>query len=127
MPQTRRAILKRGGVLLIAILVTTAFLWNVTYAGVQRSQMEDAIESDVKEILDDEQYANVTLLSVKVNQDRGGFLQPSERVIVTIGRPPNENHPGLHRNITERIHERSSEDVPVEIQVSLLITESRNE
>lgn len=45
LPQTRWEFLKRARALLVAMLVVSAFLWNVTYANVRRSQVESVIES----------------------------------------------------------------------------------
>jgi uncharacterized hydrophobic protein (TIGR00341 family) len=124
LPQTRRALLKRGGVLFAAIVVTSAFLWTYTYAGVQQTQTENALEGNLEELLGAPAYVNVTLVDVKVVQDRTALGPRTEKVIVTIGRPPGERHPDLHRNITASVHEQAGEDVSVHINVTLVVRES---
>jgi len=120
-PETRRALVKRGGALFVAILVTSAFLWNVTYANAQRSQVADAIEGDVSDLLSENaDYANVTLVDVRVVQERAALGQEPQEVVVTIGRPPEETHLTLHREIATTVEERVGEDIDVEIQVSLV-------
>jgi len=120
-PQTRRALLKRGGVLLVAILVTSAFLWNVTYANAQRSQLNDALEQDIRVMLDDEGYEEVALVDVRVIQDEATFTHDPDRVVVTIGRPPGETDPQLHRDIQQTVRAQVGWDIPVDIQVSLRV------
>lgn len=119
-PQTRRALLRRGGALFVAILVVSAFLFSVTYASVQRSQVETSIESSVSEQLSTQQYENVSLVDVKVVQDRQMLSHNTEKVLVTIARPPDELHIGLHGNITQIVEEQVGKEVPVEIRVSLI-------
>lgn len=123
-PETRRSILKRGAILFVAILLTSAFLWNVTYANVQRSELETAIEDDLQELLANETYGNVTLMDVSVNQDQTALRPKTESVTVTLGRPPGETHHALHREIDDRIEQRVGEEVTVDIRVSLLLSES---
>jgi uncharacterized hydrophobic protein (TIGR00271 family) len=119
-PQTRRALLRRGGTLLLAIVLASAFLWNVTYANAQRAQLTAAIEEDLSNHLSNDAYANVSLVDVQVIQERATFTQRTERVVVTIGRPPGESHLTLHREIANRVEERIGREVDVEIQVSLI-------
>ena len=121
-PQTRRSLLKRGGVLLVAILLISAFLGSTTYANAQRAQMQSAIEQDVAKLLDAEKYANVTVVDVRVVRDRSTLLHRTEKVVVTLGRPPDERHPQLHREIDRSIEKRVGSDVPVDIRVSLVIS-----
>jgi len=119
-PQTRRAMLKRGGVMLVAILVASAFLWNVTYAGAQRSQVETAVEEDVEELLNSEEYGNVTLVDVSVQQDQTSLNPEPERISVTIARPPGEGDMALHWKIDSTVEAQVEEDVPVDIRVTLV-------
>jgi len=110
-------------VLLIAILVTSAFLWNVTYAGVQRTQLEDAIKGDVNALLDEEPYGNISLVNVKVEQDVTSLTSQTEKVIVTIARPPGEQRPSLHRQIDASVEQRVGHEIIVDIHVSLHISQ----
>jgi uncharacterized hydrophobic protein (TIGR00341 family) len=125
-PQTRRTLLRRGGTLLVAILVVSAFLASVTYASVQRSQVKSSVEDSVSERLATPVYENVTLLDVKVVQDQRLVTRQIERVIITVGHPPTENHPNIHRNITQSVHEQVGRNITVTIRVSLLVTVGEN-
>ena len=121
-PQTRRAFLKRGGALLLAIVVTSAFLWNVTYANVQRSQLEDALEQEIGDLLSTEAYKNATLMDVSVVQDRAELTPKTEKVIVTIGRPPDERYKALPATINQQIEDEIGHNVTVDIRLSLLVS-----
>lgn len=121
-PRTRRDFLKRGGTLFVAILLTTVLLWNVTYAGAQRSQMETAIEEDIQELLTEAAYADVNVVNVKVEQSRGLLSPKVERVTITITRPPGDRNVRLHQAINSRVEQRVGHEVPVDIQVTLVIT-----
>lgn len=118
-PQTRRAMFKRGGALLLAILVTSAFLWNVTYAGAQRSQLETAIEGDVEQLLDEEANANVSLVDIRVEQDEAALDPETEKVTITIARPPGVRDIELHRKLGSLVEERIGQEITVEVRVSL--------
>ncbi|PSQ45109.1 TIGR00341 family protein [Halobacteriales archaeon SW_6_65_15] len=120
-PQTRRALLKRGGTLFVAILVVSAFLFNVTYADAKRSQLEDAIEEDVSTLIDAESYGNVSLVDVKVEQDRTSLNNRTEKVMITLGRPPSEQHSELHQKIRTTVQQRVGHNLTVEIHVTLVI------
>lgn len=120
-PGTRRELAKRGGVLLLALLVSSAFLLNVSYANVEQSRLRDAITEDVEGLLDDQAYANVSLVDVKIVQTRLTLTHETERVIVTVGRPPGERHPALYRKIVEQVQDRVGDDVAVDVRVDLVI------
>lgn len=119
-PQTRRALLMRGGALLVAILVTSAFLGNVTYSGIQRTQLEEAIEEDIDQLLDAQEYENVSLVDVKIEQEQAALAPETEKVVITIGRPPDELHPELRREIDARVEEQVGREITVDVQVSLI-------
>jgi uncharacterized membrane protein len=115
------AILKRGGTLFVAILVVSAFLFNVTYADAKRSQLEDAIEENVDALLNAESYANVSLVDVRVEQDQTSLNNRTEKVMITLGRPPGEQHSELHRKIRTTTQQRVGYNLTVEIHVTLVI------
>lgn len=119
-PQTRRTLVMRAGILFIAILITSAYLWNVTYAGAQRTQLEDAIEEDVNQLLNADVYENVTLVGVGVEQDQAPLTAEPEKITVTIARPPDERHPELHRKIDASVEEQVGHEITVDIQVTLV-------
>ena len=126
-PQTRRAMLKRGGVLLVAILVISAYLWTVSYAGAQRSQLEEAVEEDVGDLLSAERYTDVVLVDVRVEQDRASLRPEPDRVVVTIGQPPDSYHPTLHREINDRVRERAGDGVTVDVRVTFVFRDVQGE
>jgi uncharacterized hydrophobic protein (TIGR00271 family) len=121
LPQIRRALVRRAGILLLAIVVMSAFLWNVTYAGAQRSQLETAIEDDTQQLLNEEEiYDNVTLVNVRVEPDQSSLSSEPQKVTITLARPPGERNLTLHRQIDERVEQRIGRDIPTEIRVTLL-------
>lgn len=122
-PRTRRALLRRSGILLIAILVCTAFLWNATYASVQRTQFEHAVEEELSDLLSEPGYANVTLVGISVTQDRGAIAPRSEEITVTIARPPGEDYPGIRREIDDRVESQAGYNVTTNLRVTLVYSE----
>jgi len=103
--EARSATIKRIAVLGAAILLLSTFLGAATYTGFQTAQLEQEARSDVSEVLDRPEYANLSVLSVRVETGEGLLLQRPETVIVTVGRPPDSFYLGLADRIASRIDE----------------------
>jgi uncharacterized hydrophobic protein (TIGR00341 family) len=103
--EARSATIKRIAVLGVAILLLSTFLSAVTYTGFQTAQLEQEVRSDVSEVLDRPEYADLSVLSVRVETGEGLLLQRPETVIVTVGRPPDSFYPDLADHIASRIDE----------------------
>jgi uncharacterized membrane protein len=122
-PQTRRELLKRGSILVVALLVSSAFLVNVTYSNVQQSQLKGTIENDIEDLLGADTYANVILINVKLIEEEPSLRQRVDKVIITVGRPPGETHPELQQKVDERVHADAGRDVQVELRIVLVFRE----
>ncbi len=109
----RSATIKRVAVLAVAILLLSTFLGAVTYTTFQNAQLREEVRSDVRGVLDRPEYAEVSLLSVRLETREGAFLQSPESVVVTVSHPPGETYPDLAERIAART---DSEDLAVEVQ-----------
>lgn len=122
-PQTRREIVKRAGLLVIAILVVSGFLLQITFANVQRTQTEDAVTDEVEQVLEQDRYANVTLTDVSVQRNESSLIPQTEQVTVTVARPPGERLHQLHPRIEQRLVERLDRNFTLQLRVTLVLTE----
>ncbi|PSP80068.1 TIGR00341 family protein [Halobacteriales archaeon QS_1_68_20] len=114
--QTRKTLLKRSAVLLLAILVVSAPLMVNTGAKIQGSQLETRVEDEVRATLDQPQYDEITVRSVQVVKDRSDVTHSPDRVVVVLGIPPGEHYPGLSDLVAEAITERTDRDVGVRVR-----------
>ncbi|WP_226012726.1 TIGR00341 family protein [Halomicrobium salinisoli] len=122
--QTRRHLAKRAGLLLVGIVLVSGLLVSVSYQNVQQSQLEQSIGDQVAELLDEERYANVSLVNVKAIEQQGTVLSETDRVVVTIGRPPDQPRPGLRYEIDDLVRDETEADVAVDVRVVLVYTET---
>lgn len=109
--QARNALFKRGGMLLIAILVLSAFLGGVTFTSFQSAAAENDIDTQVADELAD--YENLELLDVEVRSGDDPILRSPELVVVTVGRATDAPPPALAERLAERLAEH---DVSVEVR-----------
>jgi uncharacterized hydrophobic protein (TIGR00341 family) len=103
--EARSATIKRIAALGVAILLLSTFLGAVTYTGFQTAQLQQEVRTDVSEVLDRPEYADLSVLSVRIETGEGLFLQRPETVVVTVGRPPDSPYPGLVDRIADRVDE----------------------
>lgn len=97
--EARTDTIRRLAVLVAATLVLSAFLGAVTYSSYQTAQIEADVRDDVMRVLSQPQYQDLSLIELDVQTERTFLAQRPERVIVTIGRPPGEQYPGLVRDL----------------------------
>jgi uncharacterized hydrophobic protein (TIGR00341 family) len=109
----RSATIKRVAVLVVAILLLSTFLGAVTYTTLRTAQLEENVRSDVREVLDRPAYAELSLVSVRVETREGTLFESPETVVVTVSHPPGETYPGLADRIAQRIDEG---ELTVEVQ-----------
>jgi len=109
----RSATIKRFAVLGVAIILLSTFLGAVTYTTFQTAQLEQEVRSDVGEVLERPEYAELSLLSVRVETRETAFLRSPESVIITVSHPPGETYPDLAERIASRI---DSAGLAVEVQ-----------
>ncbi|MFB6227643.1 MAG: TIGR00341 family protein [Halobacteriales archaeon] len=109
----RSATIKRVAVLAVAILLLSTFLGAVTYTTLQTAQLEETVRSDVREVLDRPAYAELSLVSVRVETREGTLFESPETVVVTVSHPPGETYPGLADRIAQHMDE---DELTVEVQ-----------
>jgi uncharacterized hydrophobic protein (TIGR00341 family) len=116
----RSATLKRVGVLVVCILVLSAFLGGVTYGSFQGATTEQQIRDDVGTVLTEEPYEELTLIEMTISFQEdppNRLLDPTTRlVVVTVGRPEG----ALVAGLADRIRNETAEDAPgasVEVHV----------
>jgi uncharacterized hydrophobic protein (TIGR00341 family) len=109
----RSATIKRVAVLGVAILLLSTFLGAVTYTTFQTAQLENDIRGDVRETLDRPAYAELSLVSVRVETREGTLFESPETVVIIVSHPPGETYPGLADSIARRM---DSGQLPVEVQ-----------
>jgi uncharacterized hydrophobic protein (TIGR00341 family) len=113
----RRALLKRVGILLLSILVLSAFLGGVTFDSFQRASAEQAIDDDAATVVENyETEHSLELLDVAVEYERALPFQDPERIVVTVGIPPGASVSGLATRISDRIEEQRGIAVAVQVQ-----------
>ncbi len=122
--ETRRHLAMRAGMLLVGIVLVSGLLVSVSYQNVQQSQLEQSISDQVAGLLDEDRYANVSLVNVKAIEERGTVLSKTDRVVVTIGRPPDQARPGLRYEIDDLVGNETETDVAVDVRVVLAYTET---
>ncbi|ARS91692.1 TIGR00341 family protein [Natrarchaeobaculum aegyptiacum] len=113
---TEQRVRKRVIALGLIVMIFAAFLGGITYASYAVSTFENDATAETEAVLEDEAFAQYTLLEFEVETGGGyPFLVP-ERVIVTLGGPPDERSGELESRLNERITAQTNEDVTVEIR-----------
>ncbi|MFD1587910.1 TIGR00341 family protein [Halorientalis brevis] len=122
--ETRSTMLKRVAVLVTAIAVLSLFLGGVTYNSYQNAVTENEIRDDVETVLAGTESA--TLLSTEVQFSDQVLLRQPDRVVVTVGVPPEngERVSGLATRIDARIDRTVGRNI--ETQVRYVTTEQGN-
>ncbi len=113
--EARTATVKRGAVLVAAILVLASFVGATTYSTHANQDLERSIEGDVADLLDSPEYDGLTLLSVDVTFERDVLFASPERVVVRVGSRDGGRYPGLADAVAARLD--SHESVRVEVEV----------
>lgn len=113
---SRKRVLKRSAILVLVILAVSIPLWVNTNSKIQGSQLEDRVETSVREALDQPQYADVTVRSVRVKKDPSDVTHPVEQVIVVLGVPPDKHYPELAEVVTDAITEQTNRDIGVQVE-----------
>ncbi|WP_440010312.1 TIGR00341 family protein [Halomicrococcus sp. SG-WS-1] len=127
MERSRREMVKRIGVLVLAISLLSVFLGAVTYSTYQDAQFEHNADDTVGDTLGEAPYEDVQKIGIEVNYRQGsmfgnGMLPTStlfhepDRVIVTVGVPSDGRYPRLADRIERNIERRTDADVTVELR-----------
>ncbi|MUV90827.1 TIGR00341 family protein [Halapricum sp. CBA1109] len=118
--KARKMARRRAGLLVFSILLLSVFLAGVTFDSYQRTTTEDDIRETVGDTIADR--PGVTFESMTIERTDGVLFRQPERVVVTVGVPPDSDHSGLARTLDRRLDEVAGTDV--ETQVRYVDTES---
>jgi len=111
----RAAFVKRVAVLVAAIAVLSVFLGGVTYD----SYVASTTESDIRSAAGDELAAmDPPMELIELDVERGGTVPPldTERVVITVGAPPDRRIDGVAEALDRRIEATIGEEVRVEVR-----------
>ncbi|MFB6121552.1 MAG: TIGR00341 family protein [Halobacteriaceae archaeon] len=118
--EARSATLTRIGVLVAAIAVLSLFLGGVTLASYQSSNFEEQVRDESAALVTEAPYEDLTVLSVEVHYgDRVPFREV-ERVVVTVGRPTDQQYPGFAEALHQRIASATGRDVAVQVRLETI-------
>jgi uncharacterized hydrophobic protein (TIGR00341 family) len=118
--EARTAVLKRVAVLGVAIVVLSAFLGGVTYDSFQSANTEQAINEAVGDVVENPEYADVSLVDTRFEYERGLVVREPTGVVVTLGVPPGSDFPEIAAKLDERIDARAGRDLDVEVRYVLV-------
>jgi uncharacterized hydrophobic protein (TIGR00341 family) len=114
--ETEKRVQKRAVGLVLVVLVFSVLLGAITYSSYQAGNFEENARGEIMGTLEDEEFAQYQLIEIEVVMDENYPIQSPERVIVTIGGPPNETAPGLWDELHERIDQHANQPVEIEIR-----------
>ncbi|WP_135829637.1 TIGR00341 family protein [Halorussus halobius] len=112
--ETRSTTFKRAAVLVAAIAVLSVFLGGVTYATIQNSEFQNRAQGEVEAVLD--QPGTPELLDVSFQGSGTLPFERSQEVVVTVGRAPDEEYPGLAERLSQRINRDTADRVDVQVR-----------
>lgn len=112
--EARTLTLKRIGILLLVILVLSAYLGSVTLASIHTSAVEESARHETRSLFSSGSYQQFVLLDISVEQERG-LIQNPQRVIIEVGHPPGHPTSSLAATLERRIETETNRDIIVEI------------
>ena len=114
--EARTKTLRRMGTLVVGLLLLSGFLAGITVSSYQTATSDQAIRDQVNSVTDDEEYANLTLIEVQIQRTGSTFGAKPDQVLITIGHPTDEQHPGLAGKIRESVRNETGNNVSVQVQ-----------
>jgi len=118
--RTKKTFVKRVSVLLISILLLSAFLGTVTFSSYQTSTVEQSIQDDVRQILDEPAYSEFSLLEIQFEYSDNLLARSPARVTILIGAPRAEAPPELGDQINTRIDRIAGRNVAIQVRYLLI-------
>jgi uncharacterized hydrophobic protein (TIGR00341 family) len=115
----RTATAKRVAVLVVAIVVLSAFLGGVTYDSYTTATTAEDISVDAEATVaafDSTVDYDVALLDVRVEHTNTVLFREPRTVVVLVGVPPGRSVTGLAGRIDERVDEAAGRDVHTQVQ-----------
>jgi len=107
----RSATVKRIGVLVVSILILSAFLGGVTLDSYQRATTSAEIREQVEGTVD----PPAQVLDVEVEQSNSVIFREPRRVVVTVGIPPGTETPGLAAELGSVVDSAAGTDVETSV------------
>ena len=108
----RSATVKRMGILVISILVLSAFLGGVTLDTYQRATTEAAIQERVEGAVDPPRQ----VITVEVEHSNAVLFQEPRHVVITVGIPPWTDPPRLANELDSVVDEAAGRDVETSVR-----------
>jgi len=108
----RSATVKRMGILVISILVLSAFLGGVTLDTYQRATTEAAIQERVEGAVDPPRQ----VITVEVEHSNAVLFQEPRHVVITVGIPPWTDPPRLASELDSVVDEAAGRDVETSVR-----------
>jgi uncharacterized hydrophobic protein (TIGR00341 family) len=108
----RSATVKRIGILVVSILVLSAFLGGVTLNSFQQATTESEIQDRVEEHVDPPRQ----VLNVEIEQSSSVLFQEPRHVIITVGIPPGTDTPGLANQLDSVVDRATGRDVETSVR-----------
>ncbi len=107
--------------LVVIVLVFAVFLGGITYASYEASTFEQDAREEVRAVLAQDEYEEFQLLELEVVMGADYPFRNPERVIVTIGGPPDGSPPELATVLDERIGSHADSPVTVEVRYVIVL------
>jgi uncharacterized hydrophobic protein (TIGR00341 family) len=115
--EARTKTLRRMGTLVVGLLLLSGFLAGITVSSYQTATSDQVIRDQVNSVIDDdEEYANLTLIEVQIQRTGSTFGAKPDQVLITIGHPTDEQHPGLAGKIRDSVRNETGNNVSVQVQ-----------
>ncbi len=116
MGETEQRLRQRIVGLVVIVLVFAVFLGGITYASYEAGNFEQDAREAVESTLSQEQYEAFQLLDFEVMMGDDYPFRSPEKVVVTIGGPPDESVPELAETLNERVNRHADGSVTVEVR-----------
>jgi uncharacterized hydrophobic protein (TIGR00341 family) len=113
---TRSVMVKRAGILVVAIAFLSLFLGGVTYTTIQNATFQNQVQEEVDAVLGEQSYEKAKVFDIAFEQARALPFDQTQMVVVTVGRPPGEEYPGLADRLERRISQNTDHEVVVQVR-----------
>ena len=114
--ETEQRVRKRIVGLALVVLLFAVFLGGISYASYETATFEQEVNDEVQQVLSQERYEAYELLEVDVVLGADYPFRDPQRVIVTIGGPPDASVPELADTLSERINAHADGSVRVQVR-----------
>jgi len=114
--QAEKRVRKQVLGLVVLVLVFSTVLGGITYADFTTATFEQDANDEAQALLEQEEYAAYQLLDLEVELDADFPFRGPERVVVTIGGPPDAPPVALAADLEERIGVQTEYAVDIEVR-----------